>query len=348
MLRQDQLPTPRPTEEQCAVLKVFEGFSFARTMLVQSAGGREFVRKVAAKGPPAEVLRRQVAHLRTLSSSCPGIVPEFLKDGEDEVAYWYDLAFFEGSRPLSEFPSETQVRVGTEVARCLKTYVYRDARRAPPAFLEHFLDAEVRRRLEVYLEQPELEAAAAQLQKMLVDPKVSIFSPTFVHPTHGDLTLENILCADGGREWKLVDPGSICENTGFSDLGRLLQSFSCGYKRWGDGRELEDADLFPSTWPDDVIAEFGDAGPSAEFAFTLRSGLFYLGLSLVRMVPSQRNRFPSRGPLCLRLALRVLAVALGERPLTTSPRDCLGAASSRPQSVGVLGPAARLHSAEPQ
>jgi len=330
-------PPPCPTEEQHTVLKVFEGFSFARTMLMQSAcGGREFVRKVAAKGPPAEVLRRQAEILRTLRSYCPSIVPEFLQDGENQAVYWYDLAYFEGSKPLSEFPLETQLRVATEVVRYLKTHVYRHARRAPPAFLDRLLDTQVRERLKMYLREPELEAAAAQLQKMLLDPKVSTFSPTSVHPTHGDLTLENILCADGGREWKLVDPGSICENTSFGDLGRLLQSFCCGYKRWGDGRELDDADLFPSTWPNEVVVEFGDVGSSADFASTLRSGLFYLGLALVRMVPSQRNRFPSRGLLCLRLALRVLAVALGERALTTCPRDCLGAAAEP------------LHSAEPE
>jgi hypothetical protein len=101
----DQGLTSLPVDA-CRVLCEFEGGSFACTRLLQRPGELAFVRKIVTQKAHAQGLRRQAEDLRRLAFFCAGVVPEVLDEAEDDRAYWYDLSFFQGSRPLSEFPLE--------------------------------------------------------------------------------------------------------------------------------------------------------------------------------------------------------------------------------------------------
>lgn len=297
--------------DRAAVLE-FTGYSAARTSLMKGQDGIQFVRKMAPRGPPAQVLRRQAEELRRLNFYSAAVAPSVLDEGENNLVYWYDMVFLADMRPLSGFPQAQQLTVAAAVARWLQAHVYIFRGPAPANFMTDFMTNKIYSKLSAAAEIPELELCATEIQQLLDQHALSDLAPVELHPVHGDLTLENILCNQDG-EWKLIDPaGSQYMDTHFTDLGKLFQSFVCGYHLWADGAVAE-KEVVAATWPEQVLAEF----PA-----TLRQALFYTAITLIRMSLLQHQRVPARGVLSLRLASKALRAALTDISLAT-PRACL-------------------------
>jgi fructosamine-3-kinase len=302
-----------------AVLRRFEGGSFAETLLIEE-NGKTFVRKRAAKDCNLSVgyhrLRDQFRTLERFSQLSAELVPALYSEENNSHEYFYDMEYLDNHVPVAECDAATRAAALDRLFDMFGTHIYcnRSHNRgaAEDWFLRH-LDSKIRPKIASLAAHdrmrplltgdgveidgvfhPSLERLIARATETDVLAKLT---PQFLSLVHGDLTFQNIMTrADG--DIKVIDMEAQDGLEAIElDLGKIFQSTHNQYEIWSQVR----TPLCESSSPTSLTLNFHPAAPDADLLDALRTrwanilgcpddvvdmkGGFYLGLHLVRMVP---------------------------------------------------------------
>lgn len=332
-----------PTLDHPAVLRRFEGGSFAETLLLEQDGLR-WVRKRAHKHDNLAAgyarLRAQFRTVERFQQMCPGIVPALLGEHDNSHEYYYDMEYLEGYRQLNLLPAADQPAALGALLSLFERHVYSHQNRQPGAgeeWFEQHLEQKIYAKWDamaaVPLLRPLLSEGAVidgvrhpgleQLMRDACQPALrSILAPQFLSIAHGDFTFQNVMVGPDAGQVKVIDMESAGTLEAIElDLGKLLQSVWSQYDDWhlaphpltragADGIDL----LFVPQAPDAAM----EAQLRASWSRLLLcspdmvdiKGAFYLGLHLVRMVPFRLKESEDQALYALATALQWLDRAL--------------------------------------
>ena len=238
--------------QNITILQDYSAGSNATTMLCTD-GKTTFYRKYAF-GADGDKLADQLAWLRRNAPRLP--LCEILRSGGSDGCCWYDMAYAPDAvgmfRYLHSNPVENSAAVLRSVLHTLDEQLYAPtARPADPACIEEYLTRKVDANLAKIRESRLLKELWAY-DRIWINGRPyrnlctlsglfdhaalrTLFADDPVAEIHGDLTIENIICRNGGtdpdRSWYIIDPntGNLHESP-YLDYGKLLQSLHGGYE----------------------------------------------------------------------------------------------------------------------
>ena len=212
---------PRPFED-ADVIATLSGFSGARVALMQSRGGKaRFIRKWVETSADVAGLVDQTVRMRVLANVFTGevAVPRLIGEGRDDRRWWYDMDHVQGIDGVTFLGHATVDRA--ERYRRTVLAIWRALREGPPPLpVDHDLTAVVRDKLASIGARTSgrFSTLLASIEQRA--DRLSIRLAT--SPSHGDLTLENMIFDSAGRVF-LIDPiPSPIEHHWF-DIAKVFQ-----------------------------------------------------------------------------------------------------------------------------
>lgn len=301
-----------------AVLRRFEGGSFAETLLVEEAG-KTFVRKRATKECNLSIgyqrLRDQFRTLERFAQMDASLVPSLYSEENNSHEYFYDMEFLSDYTPLADCPTALRAaaldRLFDRFDRHL--YCHRSSAAATEDWFLRHLDVKIAPKIEALSSHerlkpllkgdgveidgaftPSLEATLTRIR----DPKnLSHILPRFLSLVHGDLTFQNVMTHANG-DTKVIDMEAQDNLEAIElDLGKIYQSTHSQYEIWSHSQ----TPLCNGKSITDITLNYRPASPDRELVDAIRTRWskildcspdtvdtkagFYLGLHLIRMVP---------------------------------------------------------------
>ena len=308
------LTFPRP--ENLTIKCRFPGGSFAETLLIEG-DSRSFVRKRVSKDVAGSLgharLREQCSTLRRFASLNPMTVPELLGEHDCSLEYYYDMQYLGAHRSLNTLNPESQRIALNETISRLFRDVYRptaQSMRHGVAWLRKHLDQKIYPKLasatetpglmefvnsaEVVIDSAPYAGIERSLGRLVEGATARDLVPKTFSLVHGDLTFENVLCADQDIRLIDMDGGGDAEPPEL-DLGKLLQSLVARYETWAhdserlvsqnnEGLVTHSDSAVNLRLLQDAIATWA-SNSKVDSTNALRVGLFYMALHLIRMTP---------------------------------------------------------------
>lgn len=235
--------------EGVTILQDYSAGSNATTMLCMDAD-RTFYRKYAF-GADGDKLAEQLAWLRRWQTALPLCEILRAESEPNSGVCWYDMAYSTDCvglfRYLHSNPVQKSGAVLVDVLHTLQQKLYAPtARPADADKLARYIETKVQGNLQALrTARPLRELAAAEtlwingaeydnlaaLDWLFAPERLqTLFATDPVAAIHGDLTVENIICRNGGG-WYLIDPNTgNLHDSPFLDYGKLLQSLHGSYE----------------------------------------------------------------------------------------------------------------------
>jgi hypothetical protein len=319
-----------------AVLRRFEGGSFAETLLVEESG-KTFVRKRATKECNLSVgyqrLRDQFRTLERFAQMDASLVPSLYSEENNSHEYFYDMEFLRDYAPLADCPAAMRAaaldRLFDRFDRHL--YCHRSSAAATEDWFLRHLSVKIAPKIEALsayerlkpllkgegveidgVHYSSLEGTLARIRSSHVLPKIL---PRFLSLVHGDLTFQNVMTRDDG-DTKVIDMEAQDNLEAIElDLGKIYQSTHSQYETWSQS----DAPLCDSKTPSSIRFNYRPESPDNDLVDAVRNRWskildcsrdtvdakagFYLGLHLVRMVPFRMKTSMDHGLYALSTGL---------------------------------------------
>jgi hypothetical protein len=300
-------------EDPALVVRTIAGGTSSASVTLMRHGSSYFVRKHAIGEDSSAVLRRQAEDMERLAYLSPSIVPRVMNRQQTATEMWYDMEYLEGYQELWRFDKSTLERVVLRVLKNLHDSVY--CYSAPVngvAWLDELLSGKVFPRLdsplanalEVTIDGVKYRGLRTLLSLKLPDGII----PQVRGPIHGDMTLENILYNEKTDDVKLIDPaGARYVDASELDIGKLFQSLLGDYELLKEKIDLvQQISEFEFELPHgpkelrrDRVQFLGDSN--------WKTGLFYMAVAFVRMVPYMRKVSEKRAQFALLMAIKALS-----------------------------------------
>lgn len=358
--RDGGIPLLQPSGAQVddvELVRMFKGNSFSQTGLYHNSGegigkgegtGRMFVRKHIRKTTETHEhymkLRRQCEDLRRFSWYSPGLVPEVLREEDNDYEYYIDLEYFQG-RQLDTYDTDIQGKVLQNVIQRLDRDVYSYRRPNEGShFMRNFMDSKVWPKLRAFgnecvimdclINHPSLKINGIRysgLRSILSRLSLTQYDSKWTNPIHGDLTLENILYNSNTEDFKLIDmEGSRYVDSCYFDLGKIFQSIVARYDQWNEiplhvhldsdgvrvrvqcettnGAHLEffsEHRNYNHEFVRQVVTEYAKI-MDEDINVTFRKGIFYMCTYFIRFVQFRRKVSKDHGLFAIIMAVNWL------------------------------------------
>jgi hypothetical protein len=327
-----------------SVLRRFKGGSFAETLLVEDEE-KIFVRKRVSKAENLSLgyskLKNQYRTIERFQRLSPSLVPALYGECDNSFEYRYDMEYLPEHTLLSAQPADVQAKGLALTLERLGETVYSNRKAVNGTtgedWLAAHLQAKVYPKLDAIRTNPRLAMVATAdsviidgkrhggLRRLLMEatsgPAMQRLAPSFFSAVHGDLTFENILCADGDA--RVIDmDGAEDIDAPDLDLGKMCQSLLGRYESWAHG----DHALFSKVGKGELETEFAIEAPDAKTRDVAVSrwadilgrpkdevylkGCFYAGLHLIRMVQFRLKVSEHQALFALTNAVRWISAAL--------------------------------------
>jgi hydroxymethylpyrimidine pyrophosphatase-like HAD family hydrolase len=296
------------------IIKTFDGASFAQVYLIENvATNKKFVRKYISytneNAIHIDILKRQCDDLKRLHYYKPSMFPKILNEYCSTSEYYYDMEYFEEYEPLSKFTDkiiyESVSRILNDLITnvyCYKKYITINQQNK---WIKEFLDEKIHPKFKIIGElHPGLHSLINKeyitinnkkyksIQEYLEVLSLDKFTPEFLCPIHGDLTLENILYNKETNDYKLIDPaGSRYMDAVEMDIGKLFQSLVTNYVSWKDCYDLveivnDDVFKINSMYVQNKYENLKNLFDKREYD----KGIFYMCTYFIRMIPFMFNK----------------------------------------------------------
>lgn len=240
-------------DNQLRLVRYFKGGSDAITVLVLSEKDL-FVKKII---PKRYQDRLQAQHDWLKRHAKLDILVKVQSEQESDEYYAIDLAYDPENIPLFEYIHHTSVNQSKLIVertwRSLHKHLYKSVK--TPVFDANARDAFIAKHIEGCIEvasqaSPDLEAALKPdtiiingkeydnyhrvMERLRNHPQAYRDIATYSHAeeVHGDMAIDNVLVSSRTNEPLIIDPapdGNIINGPVF-DLGKMSQSFYCGYE----------------------------------------------------------------------------------------------------------------------
>lgn len=290
------------------IVKQLKGASFAQVYLVEDTlNHRLFVRKYIAKTNDllihADILKRQCEDMKRLYFYKKGICPRIIYEYDSPSEYYYDMEYLEGYETLSHFDNHTISSILPTILEDLQTHVYCYnkimSKEEQIPWLQDYLDEKVYPKFKIIEDlHPELQhllhletitinqrkysSIQSYLQQILLDK----YTPSYISPIHGDLTLENILYNPDTKDYKLIDPsGSRYMDASEMDIAKLFQSLVCDYSSWDHTMDLIKYNDSCYSIRKEFLENSYDKVKHLYDKVLYQKGIFYMCTYFIRMVP---------------------------------------------------------------
>jgi len=301
------------------IVKQFKGNSFSKTFLL-SQNGKFFVRKYIIKTPATlehyEKLKRQCDDLKRFSFYNPKLVPKILNDSDSQFDYYVDLEYLHGHKQLDTYDINTQKKVLSELINILgdTVYCYKKQNNSHD-FIINFFDTKIYPKLKQFEQECNIMNYLINSDTVTINKRsyygyrnilqklnITNFNTEWIHPIHGDLTLENIMYNHITNDIKLIDmDGSRYVDSCYFDLGKIFQSIVSNYHEWHDieniihnksiyDLECEDK-YFNGNFHDVqyICAEFAHLNNTNDLLNIYKKGIFFMTTYFIRFVQFRRQ-----------------------------------------------------------
>lgn len=273
---------------------IFEGASMTPVYLLSN----NIVRKVA-EGSQIPILKRQCEDMKRFYFYNPTLCPMVLHEHSTPYQYYYDMEYLEDYKPLSHFNNTIIHTTLSTVLKDLHKYIYCFKKELEPiekiAWMKQFYKEKLIPKYnlllsydEIYINHKPYKCVKYYLEKLDIEK----FTPDYICPIHGDLTLENIMYHKNENSYKLIDPaGSRYMDAIEMDIGKLLQSLLCNYHDWKNEQNLVtqldgNSFIIPDIYLQDKYDQL-----STLFDYPLyKKGIFYMATYFIRMIPFMENQ----------------------------------------------------------
>ena len=337
----EHLKLPQP---QNRVVKRFKGGSFAETLLVEGDDGL-FIRKRTSKDENLHrgyaKLKSQFRSLERFSKLAPSLVPSPLGEEDNSFEYYYDMEYLSGHRLLSQCSLEEREEGLRLLLRVFEHQIYSTSRSrngAGPDWLIKHLGSKIYPKLEELQSNPRMYRLVVN-KNLWIDGErypglkdlLSIASssqnlhwlaPRCLSMVHGDLTFENVLY--NRNDVRVIDmDGADYVDALELDLGKLFQSLYSRYEEWAHSpkvnllKTVRDGQIvfqIETKEPEEsivgIMADFWSRILECPENQVIATGLFYMGLHLVRMVPFRLKVSEEQALYALASAIKWIGQAL--------------------------------------
>lgn len=299
------------------IVKELKGGSFSKVYLIKKE--KEYcVRKIIFKNSKNIIhydkLKLQCFNLKRLNAYIPNICPNILEEKDNDYYYYYDMTYLDDYNVLFDLLDNSQILMNLfdilneNIYSIKKINNNRD-------WINNFINNEINIneyeilskniRLIMNMEKLLINGLECEGLKILLKKDYSDFNPKFLTVIHGDLTFENILYNKNKNHFNLIDmDGANFIDAPELDLGKLLQSDISKYERWSNDSDLIkyinydnniiDTKIYINSEKIDNILNKYDRWKTIleidNFEILKRTGIFYMVLHLLRMIPFRFNK----------------------------------------------------------
>jgi hypothetical protein len=232
------------------ILGVMDGNSFAKTFLLEK-DKQKIIRKYIIKNKNNLIhyqkLKRQCQDIHRFNAlSSNNIVPKIISERDSFFDYFYDMEYLDGFLNLSLYDNNKQITILKDILHIFDQDIYSMNKKIDGInWLNNFLTNKIYSKLLKYEKIDSVFDYLINSNNIYINGKkyfglrkifdlldFNIFSPSYISPIHGDMTLENIMY-DGFHGWRLIDmDGSDIFDYAAQDLGKLYQSVLTNYQEW--------------------------------------------------------------------------------------------------------------------
>jgi len=233
------------------IIKIFKGNSFCKTYLLKK-GNTKFVRKYIIKNNKTyehyKRLKRQCEDLKRFKYYNKTLVPNILNENDSNFDYYFDIEYFNQHDQLDMFNEDIQFKVVKNVIDKLTNDVYCYKKEINNDFMANFFSSKIYPKLNLFEKECDIMDYLINSKHVIINNKkynglrhtfdkinINNYCSKYMHPIHGDLTLENILYNQSKNDVKLIDmEGSRYVDSCLFDLGKIFQSIVSNYKKWNN------------------------------------------------------------------------------------------------------------------
>ena len=307
------------------IVKNFKGNSFSSTYLL-AQNGKLFVRKYIIKTPNTlehyEKLKRQCDDLKRFYFYNPTLVPKILNDTDTQFDYYVDLEYLDGHKQLDTYDKNTQKNVLNNLIDILADTVYcykkKNDSHNSHDFIIHFFDTKIYPKLKQFEQECDIMNYLINNDTITINKRsyygyrnilqkldITNFNTEWIHPIHGDLTLENIMYNDITGDIKLIDmDGSRYVDSCYFDLGKIFQSIVSHYHEWHNIENIihnksiydlqcEDKYFTPNyidvEYICSVFSKINGLNNTNSFTNIYKKGIFFMTTYFIRFVQFRRQ-----------------------------------------------------------
>ena len=247
--RRDYLDTYIKVNKNLSILRDCSAGSNATTLLCVDKSGRTFFRKYAC-GSDAEKLYEQMCWIKKYGGLLP--LTEVSSEERGSSFFYYDMPCKSGAVDFFTFIHTSDIHKSEalleSVTDALGVLHNTESRPYSESELRKYISAKVTDNISLIMSSRELKPLMKYdtliingtslpnlpyyLDVLSEEKLMKIFSCDRISETHGDLTIENIICCrDGEDDFYLIDPNpNSLHNTPFLDYSKLLQSLHGQYE----------------------------------------------------------------------------------------------------------------------
>ena len=320
------------------IIKMFKGNSACKTYLLKE-GSHKFVRKYIIKKKNTyehyEKLNRQCDDLKRFKYYDNTLVPNILRENDSNFDYYFDLEYFENNKQLDTYNEDIQFNILNIVVEKLIRNVYCYKKEIDNNFMEKFMNNKIYPKLQQFEKECDIMNYLINskcikinnynykgLRYVLESIDINNYMGKYVHPIHGDLTLENILYDKDENNIKLIDmDGSRYVDSCLLDLGKIFQSIVSKYKEWNViDNVIFDEDINNLTCLDNYFHEkqnkflkyknicdiFNSLLNNDNWYKTFKQGIFYMATYFIRFVQFRRQINNQHGIFAIIMAINWL------------------------------------------
>ena len=249
--RREYIESYLKINQNILIIRDYSAGSNATTMLCMN-NGKNFFRKYAF-GADGDKLYQQIEWLQRFKDIIP--LPDIMQYQKQDNFCYYDMPYDSQAVGLFDYahsmPKENAWKFIKKATECLENSLYKvNQRPADKATIDEYIKSKVNKNLDKIMNAKYLKRLM-EYDKIIINgrsfhnlpyylPYLSeehlydIFKNDTYSEIHGDLTIENIICArnaDGEDDFYIIDPntGNIHDSSNL-DYGKLLQSIHGGYE----------------------------------------------------------------------------------------------------------------------
>jgi thiamine kinase-like enzyme len=315
----DNLELNESENYKIEIIKKFKGNSFCNTYLLKK-DDMVFVRKYIVKTNKSlehyERLKRQCDDLKRFLYYNSEIVPKILYEQDSFFDYYIDLEYLENYKQLDKYDTNVQKKVLCELINILSESIYcYKKRNSDTNFITDFFNTKIYPKLNQFEKECCIMNYLINNENIVINNKtyyglrkvinilnIKNFDTEWVHPIHGDLTLENILYNDSTNDIKLIDmEGSRYVDSCYFDLGKIFQSIISKYDEWNDitniiyNKNIDNLccnnNYFDSNFEDVkyICINFSKITEVDDLKLIYKRGIFYMATYFIRFVQFRRQ-----------------------------------------------------------